>query len=448
MPAMVPGSYDALDMTIEPILLNCPYSTYLFEFTTSKEIPEGASISITFPTPAYSFPAYTDCGEITGLEDSSGADITCGTVGGNVVEVQNFAAITSGTEISIEVIGVLNPAATIGGDVFTVAVMDGVDTIETADITATATTLSGTFAIIDLNVQVAELLPRNQQVDAWFRLEMDPGEDLPVNSVMTVDFSTHFGNLFSSTASEVECYAFGGLTKLIECSVAGQFLTMKFGEKSDGTVPIEIYFFGLIRYSTGAATLTGFDATLEYEGVPIGNVGTFPDIDTEPSPTLIDTLSMDYYPRNEAEIANYEFTFELSETSITAEQYFLIRFPFDFDPNLFKYQIEAVSDQLEGYLTAQVIHRQVIVDGFYDMDVTEPITIRLFGIVNPNKVDITRTGSFGLALMEEDIAIEGKFDITGIIPLLAPNSIQFISLTSTLEEARYLDTFTMEFLPR
>ena len=68
MPAMVPGSYDALDMTIEPILLNCPYSTYLFEFTTSKEIPEGASISITFPTPAYSFPAYTDCGEITGLE--------------------------------------------------------------------------------------------------------------------------------------------------------------------------------------------------------------------------------------------------------------------------------------------------------------------------------------------------------------------------------------------
>ena len=78
------------------------------------------------------------------------------------------------------------------GDVFTVAVMDGVDTIETADITATATTLSGTFAIIDLNVQVAELLPRNQQVDAWFRLEMDPGEDLPVNSVMTVDFSTHF----------------------------------------------------------------------------------------------------------------------------------------------------------------------------------------------------------------------------------------------------------------
>lgn len=54
------------------------------------------------------------------------------------------------------------------------------------------------------------------------------------------------------------------------------------------------------------------------------------------------------------------------------------------------------------------------------MEVTEPITIRLWGIVNPNKLDITRTGYFGFALMEDDNILEGNFQIQGVIPLLAP----------------------------
>lgn len=54
------------------------------------------------------------------------------------------------------------------------------------------------------------------------------------------------------------------------------------------------------------------------------------------------------------------------------------------------------------------------------MTVTGPITIRLWGIVNPNKVDITRTGTFAFALMQDDEVLEGNFLITGIVPLLAP----------------------------
>jgi len=68
------------------------------------------------------------------------------------------------------------------------------------------------------------------------------------------------------------------------------------------------------------------------------------------------------------------------------------------------------------------------------MPVTGPITIRLWGIVNPNKLDITRTGAFGFALMEDDNVIEGNFQITGIIPLLAPGS--FICFATLLKANR------------
>lgn len=82
------------------------------------------------------------------------------------------------------------------------------------------------------------------------------------------------------------------------------------------------------------------------------------------------------------------------------------------------------------------------------MPVTGPITLRLWGIINPNKVDIQSTGAFGLALMNDTTALEGNFQITGIIPLLAPDSIQFISLTSTIKYSRYLNDYSFEFLPR
>lgn len=58
------------------------------------------------------------------------------------------------------------------------------------------------------------------------------------------------------------------------------------------------------------------------------------------------------------------------------------------------------------------------------MNVTGPITLRLWGIVNPNKVDITKTGSYTFALMYGDVAIEANNnDIAGIVPFLAPGTL-------------------------
>lgn len=57
------------------------------------------------------------------------------------------------------------------------------------------------------------------------------------------------------------------------------------------------------------------------------------------------------------------------------------------------------------------------------MAVTGPIVLRLWGIVNPNKVDISSTGTFTVALMYENDVLEGNFNIKGIVPLLAPGML-------------------------
>jgi hypothetical protein len=74
--------------------------------------------------------------------------------------------------------------------------------------------------------------------------------------------------------------------------------------------------------------------------------------------------------------------------------------------------------------------------GFYDMETFyRNITIKIWGIVNPNRVKNSRTNYFGFGLMDSSgkSIIEGKMDITGVIPLLAPGFfIEFIDIFDLL----------------
>lgn len=151
--------------------------------------------------------------------------------------------------------------------------------VESNTITATATTLTGpAYSPIDLDVTSATLTPRNPLVPSHFDFIMNPTISLPKKAVMIVDFPAAFGVLFSSTATDVECYAEGGLTVLTQCSVSGTQLTIEFGEHTNPSLPIRIYFFGLITYPTALTTLTGFAVTLNYLGLPIATAVTFPTI--------------------------------------------------------------------------------------------------------------------------------------------------------------------------
>lgn len=49
--------------------------------------------------------------------------------------------------------------------------------------------------------------------------------------------------------------------------------------------------------------------------------------------------------------------------------YFLVRFPHEYDPDLFKYSSIAESSQLVGYLNADVLSRQVKIYGMISLSI-------------------------------------------------------------------------------
>jgi len=167
---------------------------------------------------------------------------------------------------------------------FTVSVIiSSTTTIETVILSSTLA--SPAFVpVLDLNVAVARLTPSNPIVQASFMITMDPGYQLPKDAIMEVTFDDDFGTLYSSSLDLIECIAQGGFYTLSQCSVTTGTplkLTMKLGETSNSSIPIDIHYFGLISYPHGNQIIPNFAVTLTYKGTLIAeSTTTFPTITT------------------------------------------------------------------------------------------------------------------------------------------------------------------------
>jgi len=287
MPALTPGAFATTTpaMTIYPDQYDHPYALYTFTLTTSKYIPTTGSIVITFPA-GYSLDSYADCTELIGLNASTSAGVQC-TVAATTVTITDFDAISIGTDLEIAIFGITNPSTSISSSSFVVSALDASsNTIETVSLSSS---LSGTFSAFDLNVTVARMTPRNPVVDSAFLITMNPGYQLPKDSIMTVTFDSDFSILYSETVDLIECIAQGGLYVISDCSVSGVVLTMTMGDTSNASVPIDFHYFGLLRFPNSNEVLTGFDVTLTYKGSTIASASTFPTI------TSADTVSKYFF---------------------------------------------------------------------------------------------------------------------------------------------------------
>lgn len=90
--------------------------------------------------------------------------------------------------------------------------------------------------------------------------------------------------------------------------------------------------------------------------------------------------------------------------------------------------------------------RTLVIYGFYAMAITKPITLTIFGIVNPNRSAVADYLSefFGIGLIDSKLPktlhgyslIEAAFTISNISPSLAPGGVNFASIASTNKYAR------------
>jgi len=172
---------------------------------------------------------------------------------------------------------------------------------------------------------------------------------------------------------------------------------------------IILEYYGLVLYTgTPNTNVVGFDINIKYKGaiVAISNSAALPTANYTSSISSSLPFVVDFYPRNEGERGFYSFTtkFPNNVTLVEKNNSFLIRFPKEYDPLLGPYPLIITCNELKGALSHKVYHRHVYITGMLNQTIiaNTDITITLFGVVTPNRVDNIETGFFGFGLIDND----------------------------------------------
>jgi hypothetical protein len=117
---------------------------------------------------------------------------------------------------------------------------------------------------------------------------MAPPFVIPSGAQLDITFPAAFGQLYSTNAAtDVACYAYGGLTILTACWLSGpSALSIITGQDSNQEIPIQIYYFGLITYPTAGVSISSFSIGLSYIGTTLSAASTFPTITIPPINTM------------------------------------------------------------------------------------------------------------------------------------------------------------------
>ena len=147
----------------------------------------------------------------------------------------------------------------------------------------------------------------------------------------------------------------------------------------------------------------------------------------------ITILSTDFDPQNEGEISTYTVSF-LPATDIDINEEILFVFPTTFDQSLGnKLQCIATSGLADAISCTRLEDRILHIDGIssYQVSPDRPITIKIKGIINPNKLD-SNSQAIGLGILKIGNTSFIDFSASALLvaPIKAPGWAFFFSFNS------------------
>lgn len=368
---------------------------YTLVFVATNDIPTGSSIIITLPTgynllsssPAVSFSS-PDLVP-TGTTLSYSASISSVTISG-------FYTQSAYTSFSIVISGLKNPSTLSLSQTWIAQVTyDSNLMIYHSDFDKFVFTGALSAGVITFNSIGA--FPMNADEDAIYTINFVPASAIPVGGKILITFPT---DNYESLPSPPSCSISGGVTTFSSCTLSGNTYTIVLDtEYSSGGIIVTID--NILNPDRG--TTDGFIVQTYYDSVLLDNTDT---TSTDSRTVTIvdegDTLaiqSISFDPKNEGESANYTFSFVPSNT-IESTMEIQIVFPSDYDKTLGEsIDCEAPSGLL-GTISCSVSDRVVTVTGFdtYLPDADSPVTISIFGVVNPNQGSDS-TGEFKIGTL-------------------------------------------------
>ena len=419
---------------------------YALTFASINEIPQASSIVITFPTGYNLLASYPPVQfSSPDLKDISVNQTVTYTPDILTVTITNFKTIAAMTSFTITVQGIRNPSAMALSSGWKAEInLNGSALISHSNFDQFAFTPALDPGTITFNSIVA--FPSNTGAYADYTLDFVPATAIPSGGQVRITFPS--GD-FSSLPLTADCTVTGGITTYSKCSLSGNTYTLLL-DNDYSTSGMLVTISGVPNPAVGATD--GFIVKTYYDGLFLDKTDTSDltgrTVDIVDSASNITIKSLTFDPRNEGEEATYTFVF-LPTNTITSTMQILFTFPDVYDELLGNNVGCTINDGLDGTIECTVSHRAVTVSGFstYTPDADFPISISVYGVVNPNQNINHDTGKFTIATLlpntqvfKDYNAAAGSFET-----ISAPNWAPLYNISATNLNARLDADYTFNF---
>ncbi|KAL4499018.1 hypothetical protein ABPG72_016920 [Tetrahymena utriculariae] len=439
------------------------WAKYTFTFTVN--MPNVNILEFSFPA-QYSIPLgdqYLNAINFVNIQNQSVNQlIQVSITSANLVQITQFSVIDPTQIVSITFTAISNPVANTYQITVTQRYANGAGLLYAIRQTQVNAIIAGavfTPEVINFLPNSINGLPNNFKSSAIYIFQFKTTLLIPKSSIITITFPPDYNQFFQKQLSFIQCQERNSIIYISKCqySSGSQIVQMTTFADSNPSLDVILEYYGLVL--NPSAVNSNFNLQINYKSAIIFSTGTSVKPAISSDAILLASSSLNYYPQNEGERAYYEFTIQFSTvTQLQYTQSILVYFPLNYDDNLGPYQLIITSQQLQGALKYKQYKRQLVIYGFYSMPVTQAITIKIFGIVNPNRNTNQNYVSemFGIGLLDVSLPkalhgynlIEADYQtIPNISPQLTPGGINFVSITSTNQYARQTGNFTFVIDP-
>ncbi|CAG9324854.1 unnamed protein product [Blepharisma stoltei] len=439
IPTLTPGGF--MNPNVEPTSYGQGYVfvQYTFTFSPVHAIPAGGSAQVIFPS-SYSLSSSSPspyCSTVfLSILDQSGS--TC-TVTSNTITISIPQTLYSQNIIYIKVRGVKNPSASSSGT-FTFKTKNSSGRTIDMDSTIpgiTFTTAYSTKSITDLGLY---LYPSSANATAIYAFEFQASEYLGAGGTIQIVFPlTQFGILKTPPI----CRITNSISRYSSCSATASTVTIVTGtDPISGKVLISI--LNIRNFDQGQSS--EFMVTTSYDGVTLQQTpsSTYFATTTAQSPSLTVT-SIVFFPKNEGELATYQFYFT-PKYDIEEDESIVITFPFQFDHDLGE-NFYCWATGMTGYLECYLIRSYNLIvskhDAFKACSSCQ-IVLYTYGIKNPNYSG-SATDSIKIGILSGSSYKEYNEYAGTITTVAAPKYNNLMNTTTDNLYARYTGTFFFNF---
>jgi hypothetical protein len=376
--------------------VNCEYQVTLKNLYT---IPGGSIIRISFPS-GYNFLASDPSPYVTvpvPLVDLSTSKKISYILAVSSFDVYNFATINAASIFNIYIKGVKNPDFLANAYGFVAeAYYNYYPLIYHFNFGSFAFTASpGSNAVIFNSITA---FPTNAYLYSKYTFTFRLISNLPKGSYVYLTFpSTDYIVL----PNPPTCIITGAITSFSTCTLSGSTYAIKLiSGFSGGTIYLTIK--DILNPSPGKTD--GFTITTKYDGLVIDYTDTSTlvgrTLTITSGPGLVTMNSLEFDPQNEGEPGTYTFSFFVSN-ALSSSMGIMITFPPTFDDNLGTVITCEGLTGIVGDVSCTVSQRACTIFGFsnYVPDSSNPITVAIYGVTNPNYILGKDTGQFSISTL-------------------------------------------------